>query len=156
MIFFPSHWLLSYITIVETMDSGEGGMNPVTMTIINPQKENWPSWGSNQRPPVLSLQHYRLRYGARHMCSRVLWNPHTSLLIAQSVGHGRDILLKCLLDPKCKHDFDNHTPPPPPPPPPKLSLWVHYRSQFDSQSSSRSICSFFVCTITQYLMGQLQ
>ena len=38
-IFFPSHWLLSHITIVETTDSGERGMNPVAMTIINPRKE---------------------------------------------------------------------------------------------------------------------
>ena len=52
-IFFPSHWLLFNITIVETTDSGERGMNPVTITIINPQKEYWPSRGSNQRPPVL-------------------------------------------------------------------------------------------------------
>ena len=28
-------------------------MNPVAMTIINPWKKYWPSWGSNQRPPVL-------------------------------------------------------------------------------------------------------
>ena len=28
-------------------------MNPVAMTIINPQKEYWPSWGSNQKPLVL-------------------------------------------------------------------------------------------------------
>ena len=34
------------------MDSGERGMNPVTMTIINPWKEYRPSLGSNQRPPV--------------------------------------------------------------------------------------------------------
>ena len=46
-------WLLSHITIVETMDSSEIGMNPVAMTIINPQKEYWPSHRSNQRPPVL-------------------------------------------------------------------------------------------------------
>ena len=38
------------------MDSGERGMNPVTMTIINPQKEKSPSWGSNQRPPVLKSE----------------------------------------------------------------------------------------------------
>ena len=49
-IFFPSHWLLSHITIVETTDSGERGMNPVAMTIINPLKEYWPSRGSNRRP----------------------------------------------------------------------------------------------------------
>ena len=28
IIFFPSHWLLSHITIVETIVIGEGGMNP--------------------------------------------------------------------------------------------------------------------------------
>ena len=54
-IFFPSHWLLSHITIVETTDSGERGMNPVAMTIINPGKEYWPSRVSNQRPPVLKF-----------------------------------------------------------------------------------------------------
>ena len=52
-IFFPSHWLLSNITIVETTDSSERGMDPVSMTIIHPRKENMPSQGSNQRPPVL-------------------------------------------------------------------------------------------------------
>ena len=44
------HWLLSHITIVETTDSDEKGMNPVTMTKTNPRKEYWPSRGSNQRP----------------------------------------------------------------------------------------------------------
>ena len=48
-----SHWLLSHITIVETVDSGERGMDPVAMTIINPRKEYWPSHGSNQQPPFL-------------------------------------------------------------------------------------------------------
>ena len=52
-IFVPSHWLLSHVTIVETMDSVEGGINPVAMTFISPQKEYWQSWGSYQRPPVL-------------------------------------------------------------------------------------------------------
>ena len=47
--------VLSHITMVETTDSGERGMNPVAMTIINPRKEYWPSRGSNQRPPVLSV-----------------------------------------------------------------------------------------------------
>ena len=36
---FPSQWLLSNITIVETTDSGERVMNPVAMTIVNPRKE---------------------------------------------------------------------------------------------------------------------
>ena len=35
------------------MDSGERGMNSVAMTPIKPQKEYWPSPGSNQPPPVL-------------------------------------------------------------------------------------------------------
>ena len=42
-----------HITIVETTDSSERGINPVAMTIINPWKEYLPSQGSNQRPPVL-------------------------------------------------------------------------------------------------------
>ena len=52
-IFFPSHWLLSHITIVETTENGERGVNPVAMTIINPRKEYWQSCGSNQCPSVL-------------------------------------------------------------------------------------------------------
>ena len=53
-IFFPSHWLLSHIlTIVKTLDSGERGMNPVVMTIINTWEEYWPSQGSHHQPPVL-------------------------------------------------------------------------------------------------------
>ena len=38
-VFFASHWLLSCLTIVETMVSGESGMDPTTMTIISPQNE---------------------------------------------------------------------------------------------------------------------
>ena len=53
-VFLSSHWLLSHITIVETMDSGERRKNHVTMTIINPRKEYWPSQGSNQRPDLFS------------------------------------------------------------------------------------------------------
>ena len=49
---FPSHWLLSYITIVETMDSSEREVNPVAMTIINPRRY-WLSRGLNQQCPVL-------------------------------------------------------------------------------------------------------
>ena len=52
-IFFPSYLLLSHTTIVKRMDSGERGMIPVTMTIINPWKEYWLSLGSNQQPPIL-------------------------------------------------------------------------------------------------------
>ena len=35
-------------TIFKTMDSNERGMNSVTVTIINSQKEYWPSRGLNQ------------------------------------------------------------------------------------------------------------
>ena len=35
------------------MDSGDYGMNPVAMIIINPRKEYWRSRGSNTRPPLL-------------------------------------------------------------------------------------------------------
>ena len=37
------------------VDSSDRGMNPFAMTIINPKKEYWPSWGSNQQPPVLKF-----------------------------------------------------------------------------------------------------
>ena len=43
MILFSSHWLLSHITFVETMDSHKRGINPDAMTITNPGKEYWPS-----------------------------------------------------------------------------------------------------------------
>ena len=39
-LFFPSHWLLFYITVVKAMVSNERVMNPLTMTIIKPQKES--------------------------------------------------------------------------------------------------------------------
>ena len=57
-----------HITIVETVDTGEKGISPVAMTITNPRKEYWPSWGSNQRPSILkscTLPNDRLGYGAR-------------------------------------------------------------------------------------------
>ena len=44
-IFFPSHRQLFHVTTVEIMESGEGGMIPMAMTIINPQKEYWLSLG---------------------------------------------------------------------------------------------------------------
>ena len=53
IIFFLSHWLLSNDTIVEKMDLGDRGINPVAMTIIDPRKEYWLSQGSNQRPLAL-------------------------------------------------------------------------------------------------------
>ena len=58
-IFFPSHWLLSHITIVETTDSGERGMNPVTMTIFKNICQ-----AGDQTSGLLfsSLQYYGLSY----------------------------------------------------------------------------------------------
>ena len=43
-MFSPCHWLLSHITIVETMDGGERGMNPFTMNVINLRKEYSPDF----------------------------------------------------------------------------------------------------------------
>ena len=40
-VFFPSYWLLSHVTTIETIDRGERGINPVARTIINPCKEYW-------------------------------------------------------------------------------------------------------------------
>ena len=42
-IFFPNHWLLSHITIIKTMDSGESETNPITIAIINAWKDCCPS-----------------------------------------------------------------------------------------------------------------
>ena len=50
-IFIPSHWLLTHMTTVQTMDSGKGRMNLVGMAIINPQKEYLPTWRLNHQPP---------------------------------------------------------------------------------------------------------
>ena len=68
-MFFPSHWLLSYITIVKTKDCGERGMNPVAMTIINPWEEYWASWRSNQRPVSKSTM--------LPICANLYCNPST-------------------------------------------------------------------------------
>ena len=55
--------LFFHIKIVGTKYRGERGVHPVSMTIINPRKEYWPSRGSNQRP-VLKSTTYHLKYGA--------------------------------------------------------------------------------------------
>ena len=52
-IFIQSHCLLSHITTIQAMNSIERGINPAKMTIINPGKKCWPSWGSNKRLLVL-------------------------------------------------------------------------------------------------------
>ena len=47
-VFFSNHWLLSFITIIETVVTGKGGMNAVTLTVVSPQEKYWPDQGSNQ------------------------------------------------------------------------------------------------------------
>ena len=49
---YPSHRLLSYITIVKTMHSGDRGKNPVAMTIINPWGEYL--WNGELNPVLKS------------------------------------------------------------------------------------------------------
>ena len=46
-IFFSSHRVLSHISVVRKMDSGEREMNPYAIIVTNPKKEYWPSRGSN-------------------------------------------------------------------------------------------------------------
>ena len=48
---FPSHWVLSHFTIVETTDAVRE-MIPVAMTIINPWKEYWPPVLKSTRLPT--------------------------------------------------------------------------------------------------------
>ena len=63
-IFFPSHWLLSHITIVETMDSGERGMNLVALSSIH---ERNIGQDGDQTGDLLcsSYVRHRLSYGSR-------------------------------------------------------------------------------------------
>ena len=51
------YWLLPHITIAKTMDSGERGMNLVTMTIINPLKKYWPSLGIEPETSCVQVLH---------------------------------------------------------------------------------------------------
>ena len=53
-LLFPSYRLLFHIPLVKTMDSGQQVMNLAAMTIIKPQKEYWPSLGSNHRPTAFA------------------------------------------------------------------------------------------------------
>ena len=72
-VIFPSNWLLSHITIIETMDRSEREMNPVAMTIINPRKEYWPSWGSNQHSPVLKTEISSCMFDYVYKCDFVMY-----------------------------------------------------------------------------------
>ena len=74
-IFFPSHRQFSHRTIVETMreecEEWKREMNPAAMTIINPRKKYWPSRDRTSDLLFSSLQHYRLRFGARQWSTRI-------------------------------------------------------------------------------------
>ena len=64
-IFFPSQWQLSMKPLLKQW-TGERGMVPLAMTIINPQKEDWDllflSPGSN----ILCLFLKNLQIGMKH------------------------------------------------------------------------------------------
>ena len=65
-MFFPSQWLLFHITIVETTDSGERGMNPIAKTIINILGMNICRAGDLTSNLLFSSpQCYQLSYGAQ-------------------------------------------------------------------------------------------
>ena len=74
---YSAHWLLSYITIVETADSSVRGMNPVAMTTINLRKEYWPSQDQTGDLLFSSPQCYRLTY---RQLSVYLKNPNSAQL----------------------------------------------------------------------------
>ena len=67
------------LTIVETTDSGDRGMNPVAVTIVNPRKEYWLSRGWTSDLLFSSLQCYWLRYRAQ--AERVLASYGTNVEI---------------------------------------------------------------------------
>ena len=68
-LFFPSHWLLSHITIIETMDSRERGMNPVAMTIIIPHFKVVDSWDCVVQLTHYQTTHFRL-FQSERVCRR--------------------------------------------------------------------------------------
>ena len=79
------------------MISGDRGMNPVAMTIINPLKEYWQSWGSNQRSPV--LKSCTLPTEVLGLCSKVFKCKYTYFTNQQSR------LIDCMV---LKHSFQQY------------------------------------------------
>ena len=75
-----------HITIVKTTDSSERGMNPVTMTIISPRKEYWPSRGSNQRPPVLKSATLPTFFPTSPLIISVVRKKRTTSMQSKSIG----------------------------------------------------------------------
>ena len=57
VFFFPSHWLLFHITIVETIDSGERRKNPIAMSINNLWGKKLTEPGSKHQPALLKSSH---------------------------------------------------------------------------------------------------
>ena len=67
------------------MDNGEKGMNLVAMTII---KEYLPSWGSNQRPPILKSATLTTElWGSALMDKIFYWSKLKALADVLFVGH---------------------------------------------------------------------
>ena len=83
-IFFSSHWLLSHITIVETIDSGERGMNPAEMTIFNPQKKIFaepriePATSGSQ---VWYATNWARHCGNRRKCWQLAFSPFPKMFL---------------------------------------------------------------------------
>ena len=67
------------------MDSGERGMNPVAMTIMDPRKEYWPSQGLSQRPVLKSA-----------MLLSELWASACKELNLRLYGKGRNCHVKSI------------------------------------------------------------
>ena len=53
--------------IVDTMESGERGMNPVAMTIISPRKEFWSRWRFEPATSCLLQVFYANRLGGKRV-----------------------------------------------------------------------------------------
>ena len=82
-IFFLSHWLLSHITIVETMDSGERKFE----SCLNDYHQSserilGEPGGSNKRPPVLPSER---RGSVRQIVVNISWNFRTLVLLQQDL-----------------------------------------------------------------------
>ena len=93
-MFFPNHWLLSHVTIVETTYSNERRMNPVAMTIINPLRAYRPSRGLNQRLPVLKSATLPTKLWGSAKCPEIRCQPpHGEQPLNKLEEH---LILKCI------------------------------------------------------------
>ena len=98
------------------MDNGERGMNPATMTIINPRMEYCTSWGSNLWPLVLKSYMIQTELWGLAMylqqMSNVIPTGFTACAkrIHQITGRAKSRVTVCLLSlsisPYCKPAFE--------------------------------------------------